>query len=75
VALILAAVARATSARIAFWDGLIVEAALAAGCARLLTEDLQDGRDFDGLRVVNPFTAQAANRLLSPRTRRPRESP
>jgi predicted nucleic acid-binding protein len=58
VALILAAVARATAARIAFWDGLIVEAALAAGCTRLLTEDLQDGRDFDGLRVVNPFTAQ-----------------
>jgi predicted nucleic acid-binding protein len=58
VALILAAVARATSARIAFRDGLIVEAALAAGCTRLLTEDLQDGRDFDGLRVVNPFTAQ-----------------
>ena len=58
VALILAAVARATAARIAFWDALIVEAALAARCTRLLTEDLQDGRDFDGLTVVNPFTAR-----------------
>jgi predicted nucleic acid-binding protein len=22
-----------------------------------LSEDLQDGQDFDGVRVVNPFTA------------------
>ncbi len=54
---ILAAIARSTTHRIAFWDGLIVEAALSAGCSRLLTEDLQDGRDFDGLKVENPFRA------------------
>jgi predicted nucleic acid-binding protein len=40
---------------ISFWDALIVSAAQAAGCSRLLTEDLQDGQDFDGLVVVNPF--------------------
>ena len=57
VPLILRAVARATSDCIAFWDGLIVEAALRAGCAMLFTEDLQDGRDFDGLRVMNPFVS------------------
>ena len=57
VPLILSAAGRSTAARIAFWDALIVEAALSAGCARLLTEDLQDGRDFVGLRVVNPFRA------------------
>lgn len=52
---IFAGVERSAKDRIAFWDALIVEAALAADCERLLTEDLQDGREFDGMRVVNPF--------------------
>jgi predicted nucleic acid-binding protein len=38
-----------------FWDALIVRAAQVAGCTRLLSEDLQAGRRFDGLEVVNPF--------------------
>ncbi len=39
-----------------WWDSLIVAAALAEGCKYLLTEDLQDGQDLDGLRVVDPFS-------------------
>lgn len=38
-----------------YWDALIVHCATRAGCRVLLTEDLQHGRDFNGLRVVNPF--------------------
>jgi len=56
--LVLRAVGREESARISFWDGLIVEAALSAGCTRLLTEDLRHGRAFDGLVVENPFRAK-----------------
>jgi predicted nucleic acid-binding protein len=40
---------------LSFWDALIVEAARRAGARHLLTEDLQDGRDFDGTVVENPF--------------------
>ena len=40
---------------ISFWDALIVRAAAAAGCQVLLTEDLQDGQVFEGVRVENPF--------------------
>jgi predicted nucleic acid-binding protein len=40
---------------ISFWDALILAAAQASGCAHLLTEDLQDGQDLDGVVVVNPF--------------------
>ncbi len=40
---------------LSFWDALIVAAAHAAGCDRLLTEDLKDGQDFGGLTVVDPF--------------------
>ncbi len=40
---------------LSFWDALVVSAATAAGCRQLLTEDLQDGQDLDGVRVVNPF--------------------
>ena len=47
-----------------FWDALIVAAAQRVGCTYLLTEDLQDGQDFEGLLVVNPFT-EDPGRLLS----------
>lgn len=41
--------------RIAFWDALIIRAAQAAGCDTLYSEDMQDGRSFDGVRIRNPF--------------------
>jgi len=41
--------------QISFWDALIAQAALAAGCKRLLTEDLQHGLSIGGLTVENPF--------------------
>jgi predicted nucleic acid-binding protein len=41
--------------QLAWWDALIVAAAQVAGCRYLLTEDLQDGQDFGGLVVVDPF--------------------
>jgi predicted nucleic acid-binding protein len=43
--------------RYGFYDALIVAAALEAGCDTLFSEDLQDGRAFGALRVVNPFRA------------------
>jgi predicted nucleic acid-binding protein len=53
--LILAAIARSRSLGFSFWDALILEAALAGGADRLLTEDLQHGQEVEGLRVENPF--------------------
>ena len=41
------------------WDGLIVQAALDAGCTTLFTEDLQAGQRFGELEVVNPFADTA----------------
>lgn len=41
---------------LSFWDALIVAAARIGGCERLLTEDLQDGADYDGVVIVDPFT-------------------
>ncbi len=40
---------------LSWWDALIVSAAQAAACRILLTEDLQDGQELGGVRVVNPF--------------------
>jgi predicted nucleic acid-binding protein len=40
---------------LSWWDALIVASAHASGCAWLLSEDLQDGQDLDGVIVVNPF--------------------
>lgn len=40
---------------LSWWDSLIVASAMELGCGRLLTEDLQDGQQFDQLEVTNPF--------------------
>jgi predicted nucleic acid-binding protein len=47
--------------QLSFWDALIVAAAKAAGCGYLLTEDLQDGQDLDGVKVLNPFLSEPAS--------------
>jgi predicted nucleic acid-binding protein len=39
-----------------FYDSLIIAAALEAGSQRLLTEDLHNGQQIDGLTIHNPFT-------------------
>jgi predicted nucleic acid-binding protein len=38
-----------------FWDALVLRAAKQAGCNVLLSEDMQDAREIDGLQIVNPF--------------------
>ena len=55
VPIILAASTLQERHQISFWDALIVESARRAGATRLITEDLQDGRDFDGVAVEDPF--------------------
>jgi predicted nucleic acid-binding protein len=41
--------------QLSWYDALIVAAAQRAGARTLYTEDMQHGRAFDGLRLVNPF--------------------
>lgn len=53
--LMLAALQAAARYRLSYWDAAIIEAARLAGCRTVLSEDLADGRDFDGVRVENPF--------------------
>jgi len=43
------------SAKLSFWDALIVVAAARCGAVRLYTEDLQHGRTILGVEIVNPF--------------------
>jgi predicted nucleic acid-binding protein len=44
---------------LSWWDAVVVAAAQTLGCRRLLTEDLQDGMDFDGVVVLDPFAHSA----------------
>jgi predicted nucleic acid-binding protein len=54
-AVVFEAIALCRRSRISFWDALIVRAAVAGRCDRLLTEDLNDTQVIDGVRVENPF--------------------
>jgi len=38
-----------------FWDALVVRTAKQSGCTVLFSEDMQDRREIDGVRIVNPF--------------------
>jgi predicted nucleic acid-binding protein len=53
--MVLAAIDLHRLRKLSMWDALIVRAAIAGGCTRLLTEDLNHGEAFDGVKVENPF--------------------
>ena len=41
--------------QLSYWDAAILEAARLANCETLLSEDLNHGQSYEGVRVVNPF--------------------
>lgn len=41
--------------QISYWDAAIIEAARNLGCKVVLSEDLNDGQTYHGIRVRNPF--------------------
>ncbi|OYW24120.1 MAG: hypothetical protein B7Y98_12480 [Sphingomonas sp. 32-62-10] len=45
----------ATDYKLQFWDSLILSTAANAGCALLLSEDMQNGFTFRGVTIANPF--------------------
>ena len=40
---------------LSFYDGLIVSAALKAGCDTVYSEDMNHGQPIGSLRIINPF--------------------
>lgn len=41
--------------KISFWDAMIIASARQLGCQVLWSEDLNDGQDYGGVTVKNPF--------------------
>lgn len=44
---------------LSYWDAAIIAAAAQLGCQTVLSEDLNHGQEYDGVRVQNPFVAAA----------------
>lgn len=55
-----AAVALCARYQIGYYDAAILAAALQLGCTKVYSEDLNDGQDYDGVRVDNPFRGIAS---------------
>ena len=55
--MICSAAGRSRMQRLSFWDARVIEAALAGGASRLLSEDMQNGQVIDGLTIENPFAS------------------
>lgn len=42
--------------KLSHWDSMLLAACKEAGVTTLFSEDMDSGTDYDGLRVINPFT-------------------
>ena len=45
------------------WDAIILSVCAEAGCACLLSEDMQDGFVWRGVEIINPLTTEGSSRL------------
>ena len=54
-AILMAALDTRQRFQLSYWDSAIIEASRAMGCPEVLSEDLGDGQDYAGIRVINPF--------------------
>ena len=43
--------------RISYWDAAVIAGARRLGATVLVSEDLADGQDYGGVRVLNPFAS------------------
>ena len=49
----------ASAGQASYWDALLLVTAAEAGCTAILTEDLADGTELAGIRIIHPFAGQA----------------
>lgn len=54
-AIVLAALKTKVRWQTSYWDAAIIKAARAAGCNEVVSEDLNHGQNYGGVRVFNPF--------------------
>jgi predicted nucleic acid-binding protein len=45
--------------QLSFWDAMILLSAIRTGSQVVLSEDLNHDQNYDGVRVINPFSASA----------------
>lgn len=45
--------------QVSYWDAAILAAARQMGCRTVYSEDLNAGQDYNGVTVINPFSAGA----------------
>ena len=53
--LVLSAVTLRRRYQLSQWDATILAAAMELGCGEVYSEDMNDGQDYGGVRVINPF--------------------
>jgi len=53
---VVAAIRLQQTARLSFWDAMVIVSALRLDCRVLWSEDLNRGQMIDGLAISNPFT-------------------
>lgn len=62
---VVAATLLAERYQLAYFDALICRIAIDSGATTLLSQDLQDGMNLDGLTILDPFNPANADRLAA----------
>jgi len=62
--LVLAAIDAKQRFHISYWDAAILIAAKQLGCQIVYSEDLDHGRQYDGVQVINPFRSSSSVPIL-----------
>ena len=52
------ALEQAAAATLQYWDALLLSSARQVGVDTMLTEDLSDGAEINGVLIINPFSEQ-----------------
>lgn len=53
--LVISAVTLRRRYKLSQWDATILAAAMELGCGMVYSEEMNDGQDYGGVRVINPF--------------------
>ncbi len=63
LAALIEAFRRAQRYRLQFWDSVITTVCIANSVETLISEDMHDGMDVDGVTIINPFQPSNAEQL------------
>lgn len=62
---VLKGLAETATGQFSYWDATLIAACESVGCLTFFSEDMQDGYQYGGMRIVNPFGSDGLSKAAS----------